>query len=130
MITHAIVPSVNDAHLSLTTLKLGSLCQPLPAGHGGSASSRRPKQAVYIHGYILLGGGSAAVELAPATPHRRRIVFLALAAFWGASSAAVFEDWARPRSGELPGRAVWFAMSLIRPRPPHANVFQFSKARR
>jgi hypothetical protein len=39
-------------------------------------------------------------------------------------------NWARPRSGALPGRAVWFTMSLIRPRPPHANVFPFSKAHR
>ena len=102
MITHAIVLSANDAHLSVTALNVGPSLGPLPARHGGSASSRRPKQAVYIHGYILLGGGSAAVELAPATPHRRRVIFLALAAFWGASTATVLRTGLGPAAANFP----------------------------
>ena len=105
---------------------------PHPHYSGPSSPLWSRRRAVFRH---LLGGGSAAVELAPVPPHRGLWHFAGRPATSSSCLGRLAVElrvvnWARPRSGALPGRAVWFTMPLIRPRPPHANVFPFSKARR
>ena len=110
MISFVIILSVNATHISVT-VKCAFPSRP---------SSRAPwrqrvfKEAqaggTYIFSRIyIIGGGSAAVELAPAPPHRWRVVFLALVAgvLGALPGHAIFDNRAQRCSGALPGHAVW-----------------------